>query len=331
MPPWTSRLVRRVQRLGSILGMAALMAHGADAAPLTVAVAKSPHSLPIFVALSEGMFEAEGLTVQAIEAPSGRRCLKLMAEGKADLGTAAETAIAFESFERTNFSVVATFSSTSSDVALVARKAAGIHSAADLVGKRIGVAPGTSAHYFLDNFLLKSNIDPKRVEQVHLPAEKSVDALLEGKVDALSVFQPYAYAAAHTGRIETVVLSDTGGYKQTFNLVVQKAFLAARKSDVERFLKAMQRANEFIRSQPRRAEGIFVKSIGVDPAFATWSMQKTHLTLSLDDGLARILQSQANWALREGAVPAQRALDFRTLIDPSPLRAVVPNAAGGVR
>lgn len=328
---WISQLIGRVRRLCLFLGAAALLAGTAAAAPLTLAVSRSPHSLPIFVALSEGMFEAEGLTIKAIEAPSGRQCLKLMAEGKADLGTAAETAIAVESFERTDFSVVATFSSTSSDVALVARRASGIRTAADLVGKRIGVTPGTSAHYFLDIFLLKSNIDPKRVEQVPVPPEQSVDALVDGKIDALSVFQPFAYAAAHTGRVDTVVLSETGGYTQTFNLVVQKKFLAARKDDVERFLRAMQRANEFIRAQPRRAEAIFVKSLGVDPAFAAWSMQRSHVTLALDESLSRILQSQANWALREGSVPAQKPVDFRTMIDPSPLRSVLPQAVGRMR
>lgn len=59
----------------------------------------------------------------------GRRCLQLMAAGQADLGTAAETAIAFEAFERTDFSVIASFSSTASDVELVARRVAAIRHA----------------------------------------------------------------------------------------------------------------------------------------------------------------------------------------------------------
>ncbi|MDR7270127.1 NitT/TauT family transport system substrate-binding protein [Pelomonas saccharophila] len=307
------------------------LAGAAGAAPLTVAVSRSPHSLPVFVALAEGLFEAEGLTVKAIEAPSGRRCLKLMAEGRADLGTAAETAIVFESFERTDFSIVATFSSTSSDVELVARRSAGIKAAGDLVGKRVGVVKGTSAQYFLDTFLLNNNVDPKSITQVALQPEAALDAMTAGQVDAVAVFQPFAYAAAHSPQVDGVVLSETGNYKQTFNLVAQNGFLKARRGDVERFLRAMLRAHEFIRAQPRRAEAIFVSRLGVEPSFAAWSMQRTHAVLALEEGLLRTMQSQANWALREGYASGSKPADYRALVDAGPLRAVLPNAVGLAR
>jgi sulfonate transport system substrate-binding protein len=318
-------------KYGLSLLLAAGLAGMAAAAPLTVAVSRSPHSLPVFVALAEGLFEAEGLTVKVVEAPSGRRCLKLMAEGQADLGTAAETAIVFESFERTDFSIVASFSSTSSDVELVARRSAGIKAASDLVGKRVGVVKGTSAQYFLDIFLLNNNVDPKSIVQVALQPEAALDAMAAGQVDAVAVFQPFAYAAAHSPRLDSVVLSESGNYKQTFNLVAQNSFLKARRPDVERFLRALHRANEFIRAQPRRAEAIFVSRLGGEPAFAQWSMQRTHALLSLEEALLRALQSQANWALREGYASGSKPADYRTLIDAAALRAVLPNAVGLVR
>jgi len=306
----------------------ALAAGPALAAPLTVAVSRSPHSLPVFVAASVGFFDAEGLAVKLTEVPSGRRCLKLMAEGQAELGTAAETAIVFESFERTDFSVVATFSSTSSDVELIARRASGVKAAADLTAKRVGVVKGTSAQYFLDTFLLNNGIDPKGITQVAVQPETAREALASGQVDAVAVFQPFAYAAAHSPRLDTVVLSESGDYKQTFNLVAQNGALQARRPDVERFLRALNRATEFIRAQPKKAEAIFVSRLGVDPAFAAWSMQRTHAVLALDEALLRTLQAQANWALREGYVAGRKPADYRTLIDPAPLRAVLPNAVG---
>lgn len=306
--------------------MAASLATAAGAAPLTIAVSRSPHSLPVFVALAEGLFEAEGLSVRAIEAPSGRRCLKLMAEGQADLGTAAETAIAFESLERSDFAIIASFSSTSSDVELIARRAAGIRAARDLTGKRVGVVKGTSAQYFLDTFLLDNDIDPKAILQVAIQPEAALEAMASGQLDAVAVFQPFAYAIAHSPRVDGIVLSGTGGYKQTFNLVAQHSFMKTRRADAERFLRAIHKANEFIRTEPRRAEAIFVSRIGVEPGFAQWSMQRTHAVLALEEALLRTLQSQANWALREGYASGKKPADFRTLIDAAPLRAVLPNA-----
>ncbi|HEY8876591.1 MAG TPA: ABC transporter substrate-binding protein [Roseateles sp.] len=321
MPP----LLLKCRRL---LLLATWLAGTASAAPLTVAVSRSPHSLPVWVALSEGLFEAEGLAVKAVEAPSGRRCLKLMAEGQAELGTAADTAIVFESFERTDFAVIATFSSTSSDVELVARRAAGIKTAGDLVGKRIGVVKGTSAQYFLDTFLLNNDIDPKTVTQVAIQPENALDAMAAAQVDAVAVFQPFAYAIAHSPRIDGLVLSESGGYKQSFNLVAQNTLLRTRRADVERFLRAMNRANEIIRTQPRRAEALFIARLGMEASFAAWSMQRTHHVLALEESLLRTLQAQANWAVREGYAPGRKPVDFRSMIDAQPLRSVLPNAVG---
>lgn len=315
--------------LKQCLSLLMLLAAGlAAAAPLTVAVSRSPHSLPVFVALADGLFEAEGLSVKAVEAPSGRRCLKLMAEGQADIGTAAETAIVFESFERSDFAIIASFSSTSSDVELVARRAAGIKGPGDLVGKRVGVVKGTAAQYFLDTFLLNNNVDPKSIVQVPIQPEAALDAMTAAQVDAVAVFQPFAYAIAHSPRVDGVVLSESGDYKQSFNLVAQAGVLKTRRGDIERFLHAIHRANETIRAQPRRAEAIFVARLGVEPAFAVWSMQRTHALLSLEEGLLRTLQSQANWAQREGYATGRKPVDYRSLIDAAPLRAVLPNAVG---
>lgn len=313
--------------LAALLALA-LAAGAARAAPLTVAVSRSPHSLPVFVAASEGFFEAEGLAVKVVDASSGRRCLKLMAEGQAELGTAAETAIVFESFERTDFSVVATFSSAAAAVELIVRRASGIKRPADLATRRVGVAKGTSAQYFLDNFLLNNDIDPQTVTRVEIEPETVQEDLAAGRVDAVAVFQPFAHAAAHNPRLDTFVMSASADYKQTFNLVAQNSVLKSRRPDVERFLKALHRANQFIRAQPRRAEAIFVSRLGVDPAFAAWSMQHTYAVLALDEALLRTLQSQVRWALREGYVAGRKPADVRALIDPAPLRAVLPNAVG---
>lgn len=82
------------------------------AAPLRVAVALNPMSLPWFVAQREGHFAAEGLDVRVLDCVSGARCLAQVLDGSADVATAADTPIMLRSFERDDFAVIATFAAT---------------------------------------------------------------------------------------------------------------------------------------------------------------------------------------------------------------------------
>lgn len=133
---------------------------------LTIAVSRTSLSLPLYVAETQKFFSDEGLVVRTVECLGGQRCIKQMFEGEVQLATASKLPVMFNSFSRTDYAIVATFVTSPLDVKLVARKSAGIGSAAQLIGKRVGTVKGASAHYFLDTFLLINGLDPKKVDLV---------------------------------------------------------------------------------------------------------------------------------------------------------------------
>ena len=150
-------------------------------------------SLPIWVADELKLFAAEGVAARTRECLGGHRCIKQMLDGEVSLATSSEMPIMVNSLAGADFAVVATFATSKRDVKLVARRSAAIAGAGDLVGKRIGTMGGTSAHYFLDLYLLFNGIDPKAVVVVLLDPEQMVTAMKEGTVDALATFEPFAY------------------------------------------------------------------------------------------------------------------------------------------
>ena len=160
---------------------------------LRVAVSKSPLSLPLYVAQDKDYFAMEGLDVTLTECIAGQRCLRDVFEGRADIATVTELPVVFSSFDRTDYAVVATFSSTSDDLKLVARRDAGITGPLELAGKRIGLVLGTSGQYFLDLFLLTVGVDSRGLSIVGLQPEEAVNALQSGKVDAIAIWEPYGY------------------------------------------------------------------------------------------------------------------------------------------
>lgn len=308
--------------LGSVLGGTT------TAAPLTLAVARSPMALPIFVAEAESYFAEEGLALRIIEAPTGRRCLQLMAEGKADLATAADTAVMFESFERNDFVVLASIFSTTSDAKLLVRPAAGIRTPKDLEGKRIGVVRGTSAQYFLDAYLLIHGVDPKALQPVPVQPENAVRLLQQNHLDALAIFEPVAYQAITAMPQQLVVMPDSGTYTQTFNLVARRSLAGAQDAVLVRLLRALQKAEDLIHEQPARAQAVLRSRLGADQAFVSWVWPQRAPELSLDNGLLKSLRNQARWAIREGYVAARTAPNYLEFVYPAPLRQVQPEAVG---
>ena len=63
-----------------------LLANLTTAAELSVAVARTPLSLPIFVAAEQGYFRNEGLDVQLHEVSGGHRAIEAVLAGQVDAG-----------------------------------------------------------------------------------------------------------------------------------------------------------------------------------------------------------------------------------------------------
>jgi NitT/TauT family transport system substrate-binding protein len=305
---------------------------GAQPASITLAMARSPLTLPVRVAEAEGYFAAEGLRVRMAECASGRRCLGLLLDGQADVATAADTALMFASFDSGDLALLATVAHTRDDVKLVGRRSAGIRLPRDLVGKKVGVLRGTSAHYFLDAYLLFHGIDPGSVQTVALQPEQTTAALQAREVDAVALWEPLAHKATLALGDDAVTLKDDGGvYVETFNLVAHRRMVGTRDADLAALLRAVARAQALIRRDPEKARALLQRSLDLSPAFVSAAWPGLRFGLTLDQGVLRTMESEARWALREGHVKGAAIPNMLSLVHSAPLRAVLPDAVGLAR
>ena len=321
---------RRVFRFLSLCVLA-WSALPALAQPLVVGVSRSSLSLPLFVADSQGYFAAEGVQVRLRECLGGQRCIKLVFDGEVQVGTASELPVMFNAFDRRDFAVIATFVSSDRDIKLVARKSAGITGPRDLTGKRIGMVKGTSAQYFLDAYLLFNGIEPARVTLVPLAPEQVPQALARREVDVVAIWEPFAYLAKTLLGADAMVMDSPRIYTETFNLVVLRSLAAAREADLVKMLRAIERAQQFIRQQPGQAQAILKERIHVDQGFidATWG--DFDYRLGLDQSLVSTLEGQARWAQREGHVQADlKPPTFLEFVQSAALRQAAPASVNTV-
>src|SRR5208283_4648206 len=126
---------------------------------ITIAYSTTPNAILVYIAFAKGYFLEEGLDAIPQVHPFGKIALNAVVEGKADLGTVADTPIVFTVMNGQKIAILATTQTSNRNEAIIARRDRGIAKPADLKGKKIGVPFGTHADFFTDIFLIAHGID----------------------------------------------------------------------------------------------------------------------------------------------------------------------------
>ena len=296
------------------------------AAPIAIAVSRNPIGLPVFLAVDQGFFKDEGLDIKAIDCFPGKQCLKLLLEDKAQFATVASTPIVAASFTRSDFVILATISSSSNDSKLIVRKSAHITSAKDLIGKRIGVIKGTTAEFFLDSFLLFYGVDPAEVKLVDKLADALPASIKTGEVDAITAFEPSAYKAVTLLGDDAMVLPNPRIFTTAFNIVAQRRLVGTSDADITKILRAIARANQFIKSNPAEAKRLMQKNFNASEAFTSAIWPDIDYTMSLDQSFLKSLENEARWMAEKNSVVDQKPRNFLDIIYAKPLRQLFPKS-----
>lgn len=297
------------------------------AAPLAIAVSRSPLSLPLYVAEHEGYFAAEGVQVRLEEVIGGHRAMQAMLDGHTDLATISETVVMFNSFKRNDFVLLASFVSSNDDVKLVTRSGSGILKVADLAGRRVGTVTGTASHYYLDTLLLLSGVNPAHVQIVPLQPEAMALALQKNEVAAVAVWEPYPFQILGSVQDARVVAAPRF-YTLTFNLVANRKITTGKDSeDLVKLLRALDRAQHFIAAEPKKAQAIMQSRLGLEQPFVDWIWTRYNYHLALEQSLLTTLESEARWARTQGHVKAASSPNYLEFIYAVALRKALPGAA----
>jgi NitT/TauT family transport system substrate-binding protein len=303
-----------------------------QAEPLTLAVSRGPVSLPVYVAQAKGLFADEKLELVLRDCSSGRACFQLMADGAADVATAAELLMALASYQRSDLAIIATLSASSQQIKLVARRSAGVQQAEQLRGKRIATVGGTSAQYFLDSWLVFSGIDPAGVTTVPLLPEQLLGAMQARQVDAMAIWEPLASAAVAALGADALALPSPRVYTQHFVLAAQRRTIGQREPELLKLLRALVRAQQAIARDPAAAKALLQARLGMSAEAADTALLEHDFRIRLDQSLVSTMDGQSRWAASQGMVgAASRPANLLHSIEPALLRTVAPGAVGLVR
>ena len=154
--------------------------------------------------------------VRWVEFQFGPPLLEALGAGSVDIGTVGDTPPIFAQAAGANLLYVAAAPATQS--ALLVPKASPIQSVAELKGKKVAIAKGSSSHNFTVQALKRVGLAFADITPVYLTPADAVAAFASGRVDAWTVWDPYYAIAELRHGARPLVTTNDGLESHTFYL-----------------------------------------------------------------------------------------------------------------
>jgi len=241
------------------LCLAVSLVSGAAAADkVVVSYLPTLHSLPLFVAINEKMFERAGLQIEAVKFENPNQIVDSLVSGRADSapsgGAAGIVALADTRFPgalrvfglQGSSKVNKGFNDT-----LIVAKGSPIKSFSDLKGKRLAHVPGIQWRTIARTIIKANGLDPdKDVQLAEMAVGLHAQAVSSKTVDAALTLEPIGSIAVASGAVEARLMNPAGDFiADPFWAgvgVVTTKFLKERPAVAKRFIEVIDQAVDMI-------------------------------------------------------------------------------------
>lgn len=177
---------------------------------------------------------------------------------------------------------------------VVANKAAGITTLADLKGKRVGTMPNTSANYFVKKLLNSAGVKDSEYTAVSgnicmkapcgagtLPAQIKAKT-----IDAFGIWEPAPELGGQALGDDAIFFQNATVFREIYSLFTTTEKLSdptSRKTIVE-FIRALDQAIDAFKNTPEKVYQFVAQAVGMDAATveAIWPVHKWAGTLGVD-------------------------------------------------
>lgn len=263
------------------------------------------------IAVQKGFLGKEGLEVKPMLFTSGPACTEAVVSGSADIGTMGDTT-AVISVARAPVAIIASHGGGEHRHRIIVKAGSPIRSPRDLVGKRVAVSKGTSTYGGFLAWARAKKLDLSKVQVTDMKPEDMGTALLSGAVDAAVASEPTPSVMEEKGGRQLATLGGLGN-NYPILLVARNDFLRKHPEVATRFVRAMSRAAEFVRSHPQETAQIMAAKSGLSPAAASKAMKLHYYRVQLDKQTRASLQEIADFLVQQKIL--DNAPDLKKTVD----------------
>lgn len=297
---------------------AAESAGNTAAAETVVRIGAQPFPLytPIYVAYERGYLqeelEAVGASFTWDEFQSGPLVNEAVAAGEEDVGFMADLPAIIAKSTGQEIEIVSNVAYGEQALAVLISPDSDISSVADLEGKTIGYATGSYAQHLLALLLENEGLTLDDVQSINLAAGDQPAALANGEVDAIVIWEQYISQLTSEGTAK--VLADGTGIKKG-NMVTYfvSDFAEAHPEIVEAYIKALNRANEDLASDPKGCAADVAEDFSVTPELMEQIIEKFTFKTALDEDDINEITAVKDFSLNAGII--QNDVDMNSFIN----------------
>jgi NitT/TauT family transport system substrate-binding protein len=337
---WKLIIVVALVLIGILIAVLLLRGRGPSTDPAkTLRFAQIPitYSAVTFIAEANGYLKEEGLDYSSISVPAGPdvvTALKGTGQNAAGAGAIAITPVITMIGASDHPVIVATTLTSNRQVKLVTFSQTGItEDPATLKGKRIGVTKNTNGDIYLSRLLRKGGLRAEDATLVNGRPSDLRGLLIRGEIDAAILWDPFVVQAIReyrsqvegrkiTSRGEPEMFVDPTLATLAFNIVTTEDKLANNREQLIRMLRALIKAEEFMRQHPKDAQALLEKWLNLQSGDLDDFFSTTEFHIYLDSAQTKQWMKEELAWLRENRPDAKVPDDLSSFVDTSLLKSV---------
>jgi sulfonate transport system substrate-binding protein len=238
---------------------------------------------------------------------SGPPMLQAMGSGSIDVGGVGDAPPVFAAAGGSQIAVVSALKANPDGSAILVPKNSPIHSVAQLKGKNIAVAQGSSADYHLLAILTRAGLTIKDVTPDYLQPAEGQAAFASSHVAAWDVWSPFIEQAESQDHARILINGSTIGQTYSFE-VASKAALAepAKAAAIHDYLKVLDQAYAWAATHKSVWASTWAKATGLPLSVMTQAVNDSLATPQpITPTVISSEQSVANAFTKAGLIPSQ--------------------------
>ncbi len=248
---------------------------------------------------------------------SGPPMLQAMGAGSVDVGGVGNAPPVFAASGGSKIAIVGALQANPLGTALLVPRGSGIHSVADLRGKKIAVAQGSSSDYHLLTVLNKAGLSVHDVTLVYLQPAEGLAALTSGHVDAWDIWSPFV----EEGELQdgATPLVTGAGYGSPYSFTVaSRAALAdpAKAAAIKDYLTIIAQAHAWANTHLSAWAAVWAKASGLPAAtMAKASADSSAVAVPITPAVVSSEQQVSDAFTTAGLIPGK--VNFADFVDTS--------------